>query len=75
MILSLFTEWAPLLVEQRSHYLNRGQDFLVLDPLYEEGGTWLSIRRKFDLKNLVRLYKSDEFVLYRWSRPLESGTQ
>ena len=74
--LSLFTQWAPLRVEQRSEYLSRGQDFLLLDPdpRYSMGRDWLSLCRKFDAKNLVRLHQTNEFVLYRWSASLEAGT-
>jgi len=74
VILNLFTRWAPLQVEARSEYLNRGSDFLLLDPLYDEGDTWLPFCRKFDMANLVRLHETNEFVLYRWSRSPEAGT-
>ena len=68
--LSLFTQWAPLRVVQRSEYLSRGQDFLVLDV---KGVTWPPDCRKFDAKNLVRLEETNEFVLYRWTASLEAG--
>ncbi len=68
--LSLFTQWAPLRVVQRSEYLSRGQDFLVLDV---KGVTWSPDCRKFDAKNLVRLEETNEFVLYRWTASLEAG--
>ena len=72
VILSRFTQWAPLRVEQRSEYLSRGQDFLLLEPLIPYDRDWLSLCGKFDPENLVRLHETDEFVLYRWSAPHEA---
>ena len=74
VILSRFTQWAPLRVEQRQEYLSRGQDFLLLETLIPYDRDWLSLCGKFDAKNLVRLHETKDFVLYRWNGSPKAGT-
>ena len=61
--LNLVQQVAPLRVEQRSDYLNRSEDFLVLDL---KDIAWPPDCRKFEGESLIQLHETDEFVLYRW---------
>ena len=75
VILTQFARWAPLRVEQRPGYMNSRTDFLLLDPIRTNWiPSWLPMCRKFDEKNLIRLYETKDFVLYRWSASSEAKT-
>lgn len=68
VILNLFTRWEPLRVEERSAYLSRGEDFLLLERVGDtkvRDQRWLHICGKFDEQNLTLLHRTKDFALYR----------
>ena len=73
--LNRLARWVPLRIEQRLGYMNSRTDFLLLDPIRTNWvRSWIPICRKFDEKNLIRLYETKDFVLYRWSASSEAKT-